>query len=91
MFHLIKGILDDNEHRRVCAAQPPVERLKAEAVARGAVRELPGMTDRPGGQLCAKLGRETRQQRWKTTQAIDIEVEEKTRKTRTAKVKRVSE
>ena len=60
MFHLIESVLDDDERRRVGGPQPPIERLEAEAVARGAVGELPGMTNGSGRQLCAQLGRETR-------------------------------
>ena len=62
VFHLIKSVLEDDERGRVRGPQPPIERLEAEAVARGAVGELPGVTNRSGRQLRAQLGRETRRE-----------------------------
>lgn len=49
--NLVEGVLDDDEHRRVCRAQLPVEGLEAGAVTGGAVGQLPGAAHRPGRKL----------------------------------------
>lgn len=49
--NLVEGVLDDDEHRRFCPAQLPVEGLEAGAVTGRAVSQLPGATNRPGRKL----------------------------------------
>lgn len=54
-FYLIQRIFYDNQHRRVGAAELPVERLEAGAMPGRAVSQLPGAAHRPGGKLLAQL------------------------------------
>lgn len=55
MFYLVKRVLDDEQHRRVCGAELPVEGLEAGAVAGRAVGQLPGVAVGPGWKLLPQL------------------------------------
>ncbi len=55
VYYLVKCILDDNKHRRVCGTEFSVEGLEAGAVTGRAVSQLPAVAHCPGRKLLTQL------------------------------------